>query len=381
MRCCFVRAGDGGQPQRIQAVVEWDWYFRESLQAIDDWEAILAEREKQLGSESLKVIYPVPLDGTPAGWLNPIPQALLPPKDRSRRVQLTVDGQRFAIARFQDGGRTGPVEAAEAGKRVQGYKHPGGGGSSQWYHRYDRRFDQLTSFVPKAAPFALEWETSQDSRLGANQFVLRLRNSAPEPLDLTLTAQLFTCARGVPSVPNAAMTLPLPKSLTLAAHGMQEIPVSYNLSGPGGGLLTLTIATSQDTYWIPLFTFLENVPAVLASIRQILDDVPDAAAQSEWSDIQKSVDACLRNGATERSGEWQNLFGRASDLRDELLLRRLDFASLLFLKRKPFYSEQPFMDAHHCYNRPGGAIYRLEPVRPDGKVTPVVDSLGAGSLS
>ena len=286
--------------------------------------------------------------------------------------------QRFAIARFQDGGRTGPAEAAEAGKRVQGYKHPGGGGSSQWYHRYDRRFDQLTSFVPKAAPFALEVETSQDSHLGPNQLVLRLRNVAPEPLDLTVTAQLFTCARGVQSVPNAAITLPLPKSLALAAHGMQEIPVRYTLSGPGGGLLTVTITTSQDTYRIPLFTYVENVPAVLASIRQILDDTPDAAAQREWSDIQKSVDACLHDSATERSGEWQILFGRASELRDELLLGRLDFASLLFLKRKPFYSEQPFMDAHHCYNRPGGAIYRLEPVRPDGKVTPVVDSLGLG---
>ena len=75
---------------------------------------------------------------------------------------------------------------------------------------------------------------------------------------------------------------------------------------------------------------------------------------------------------------WRSLFERASALRDQLLLQRIDFARLLFVKRKPFYSEQPFMDAHHCYNRPGGAIYALQPVRPDGRVTPVVDSLGLG---
>jgi hypothetical protein len=57
---------------------------------------------------------------------------------------------------------------------------------------------------------------------------------------------------------------------------------------------------------------------------------------------------------------------------------RIDFSSLLFVRRKPFTSEQPFMDAHHQYNRPGGGIYRLEPVRPTGRVTPVVDRLGEG---
>ena len=71
-------------------------------------------------------------------------------------------------------------------------------------------------------------------------------------------------------------------------------------------------------------------------------------------------------------------FEEASRLRDQLLLARMPFDTLLFVKRKPFFSEQPFMDAHHLFNRPGGGIYRLSPVRPDGRVTPVVDSLGEG---
>jgi mono/diheme cytochrome c family protein len=61
-----------------------------------------------------------------------------------------------------------------------------------------------------------------------------------------------------------------------------------------------------------------------------------------------------------------------------LLLRRIPFHAMLLVKRQPYYSEQPFMDAHHLYNRPGGGIYRLSPVRPEGRLTPVVDSLGEG---
>jgi hypothetical protein len=61
-----------------------------------------------------------------------------------------------------------------------------------------------------------------------------------------------------------------------------------------------------------------------------------------------------------------------------LTLRNASASSLLFVKRKPYVSEQPFMDAHRMFNRPGSGIYRLEPPCPSGKVTPVVDSLGEG---
>ena len=75
---------------------------------------------------------------------------------------------------------------------------------------------------------------------------------------------------------------------------------------------------------------------------------------------------------------WSELFLEASALRDRLLLDQIDFERLLFVKRKPYISEQPFMDGHHCYNRPGGGIYCLSPVEPEGVVTTVVDSLGTG---
>jgi len=37
-----------------------------------------------------------------------------------------------------------------------------------------------------------------------------------------------------------------------------------------------------------------------------------------------------------------------------VLLGRIPFDRLLLVKRKPFVSDQPFMDAHHKYNPPGG---------------------------
>ena len=77
--------------------------------------------------------------------------------------------------------------------------------------------------------------------------------------------------------------------------------------------------------------------------------------------------------------DWRRLFESASALRDRLLLDRIDVDRLLFVKRKPFISEQPYMDAHHCFNRPGGGIYSLSPVRPTRRdVRPIEESLGEG---
>lgn len=363
------------------SMIQWDWYFRESLQAIDDWEAILAAREKEQGRNSLNPIYPVPADGSPVTWFNPIPLTLLPPDERTREVRLRADGAAWAIERSSgaQGDRTTlERSSAEAGRLVQGYKHPGGGGSSQWYHRYDRRFDQLTHLLPKSAPFALEVVAESDCHFGGNRFLLRLRNVTAEPLHLAFAGEVATRERSNSPAVLTTDSLSLPKTSTLAAHGAEEIPVDFDLPGPGGGLVTVTIRTPAEAYWIPLLTYVENVPAVLAGIRQILDDTPDDTAERLWAGGQAAVDDCLRDRARARSDQWRALFARASALRDELLLRRIDFDSLLFVKRKPFYSEQPFMDAHHCYNRPGGAIFRLAPVRPDGNVTPVVDSLGLG---
>lgn len=353
---CALRAapdgGAGGEPSR------WDWYFRESLAAIRDWEAVLTRWDKQIPASN--PVFPVPGTGAPAVWPNPIPWTLLPEEDRKAVVNLaclqagTIQGERRAPDRA-------PVrEIVQPGGVFAAYQHPGGGGKDQWYHHYERKFDRLTRFQPQLAGFAVEMAAPFDFRLGRNEMAVVLRGAAKAPLQATARLQLFTPAeqrdcgeQRVAIEPGVALTIRFP----------------VELRAPGGGVLVLTLEADGKSYWMPFLTQVENLPAVLASIEQILADAPDGKASGLLESLRQRAAG---------AAAWRAVFEEASQLREDLLLRRIDFDSLLFVKRKPFFSEQPFMDAHHCYNRPGGGIYRLSPVRPDGKVTPVVDSLGEG---
>ncbi len=143
--------------------------------------------------------------------------------------------------------------------------------------------------------------------------------------------------------------------------------------------MLVTIQDGDETYWLPLLTHVEQVADVLASIGQILADTPDAAATRKAQRVAASAPTngpppvpppAIRRGASCSS--------KPARCATSCCLARVPFETLLFVKRKPFFSEQPFMDAHHLFNRPGGGIYRLSPVRPDGRVTPVVDTLGEG---
>jgi len=61
---CDDRAGD---------VVREDWYFRESLGAIRDWESILARWEEATPERARTPVLPVPAGGEVVVWPNPIP--------------------------------------------------------------------------------------------------------------------------------------------------------------------------------------------------------------------------------------------------------------------------------------------------------------------
>ena len=67
-----------------------DWYLRESLRAIRDWEAILAEWEQATPEEQRTPALPVPTDGEAVEWPNPIPLRLLPDEDHGRRVHTRL---------------------------------------------------------------------------------------------------------------------------------------------------------------------------------------------------------------------------------------------------------------------------------------------------
>jgi hypothetical protein len=358
-----------GEP-RASDTVRNDWYCRESLAAVRDWETILAWWERQPLKDRRTPVFPVPQTGEATTWPVPVPRTLLPEEDRAARLDLRLTGGRIELTRGRPG-RTVERQLIQPGETVLGYKHPGGGGSDQWYHRYHRRFDRLTMFRPRTAPFALAFTGPPDLLPGVNELHLSLRGAADRPVAVVVRLRLLTPKRGSAGVTEHLCSR---KELTLTAGATQSLALPVTLASPGGGFLILDLEAAGVSYWLPLFTYVEDVPALLTGIDRLLTDEPDESARTRLAALHRQAgNATLPAGMA-----WRALFEEASALRDELLLRRIDFARLLFVKRKPFYSEQPFMDAHHCYNRPGGGVYDLSPVRPDGKVTAVADSLGSG---
>ncbi len=341
-------------------MVREDWYLRESLAAIRGWEAVLEKLDSQKPPRWGTPVFPVPSDGQAVGWPNPIPRLLVPVEDRGGTVRVRLADGRIQLQ------RPGPAAVAKTetfkpGETVLGYKHFGGGGKDQWYHAYHRRFDRLTTFIARPAPLAVELASPLDLRRGDNEIVLLLRNASAGPLSATVACEFFT--------PQAQRVLGR-QTLNIPQGDRQIVRMPLRLEQEGGGLAVVAIEAPGGPYWIPLLTHVEEVSPILAGIERMLADHPNAAAAARLAALQ---DRCRRQDPA-----WRELFEEASRLRDELLLGRIPFDTLLFVKRKPYFSEQPFMDAHHLYNRPGGGIYRLSPVRPGGSVRPVVDSLGDG---
>ena len=362
-------AGSEVAPAQVdEAVVRWDWQFRESLRAIRDWEAVLA-REDAAPEADQPPLLPVPENGEPVLWPNPIPRPLIPPEDRGRCVQVRLVDGNVQIRRMGTS-EAELLETAAPGQAVLGYQHPGGGGQSPWghYHVYRRRFDRLTRFRAQPAPFALSLQTPADLQAGRNALAFQLRNVSDRPLSLSLELRLATTGQQQDAEH---------REVTLAAGDGQTVTWPVTLASEGGGLLVLSITCRGESYWLPLLTHVEDVTAVLAALEQILEDTPDTQGAKRLEVLRGRAARAQQDGFA-TGGAWRTLFDQASGLRDALLLERIDFDRLLFVRRKPFTSEQPFMDAHHQYNRPGGGIYRLEPVRPTGRVTPVVDRLGQG---
>jgi len=343
-------------------MVRNDWHFRESLAAIRDWESILARWDKASPRPASAPVLPIPADGRAVTWPNPFPLLLIPPEDRALVVRVRWAGGRVEVEHAGPGGKPKQSRFA-AGESIVGYKHPGGGGKDQWYHAYHRSFDRLSAFTAKPSPLWVELDSPLELARGRRELALTLGNVGGQALPVSVALQW--------DAPQAARSCGR-QSLTLAPGAKQAMRFPVDLSGVGGGLLGLSLEAAGEKFWIPLLTHVEDVAAVLAAVGQILEDSPDAAGRARLAQLR------ARTAAWEQAGSWRGLFEDASRLRDKLLLDRIGFDTLVFLKRKPYWSEQPFMDAHHLFNRPGGAIYRLSPVRPDGKVTPVVDSLGEG---
>ena len=363
-----------------------DWYFRESLIAIEDWETILADRETEVAEMDRVPVFPVPVNGDTVAWPNPIPRSLLPAGSRANSLRLQLDRGSIAVVAHDVQNRS-DVRQVAAGETVRGDRHSGGGGKSQWNHRYDRRFDSLLALRPQPAPFTLKLADRWNPRLGRNLLTVALSNAAESPVKLKLRChyrERCPSIEGTSAQPTwrrgdrIQQQVLEDRLIELNGGECQTLPLAIGLSRPGGGLVLIDIATESQTYWFALLTYVEDVPAVLRSVEQILSDTADAQGALQLTELRHRMDRLLSDTTATVGDSWSELFLAASGLRDRLLLDQIDFERLLFVKRKPYISEQPFMDSHHCYNRPGGSICCLSPVGPEGAVTTVVDSLGTG---
>ncbi|MFH1919589.1 MAG: hypothetical protein ABIP48_06895, partial [Planctomycetota bacterium] len=241
-----------------------DWHFRESLAAIRDWEAILARWEEATPEAERTPVLPVPASGEAVEWPNPIPRMLLPAEDRNRPVRVHLVDGKMEVTRVGPEGQPAR-EAVSPGETVLGYKHPGGGGKDQWYHRYDRRFDRLTTFTPKPARFALRIDTPLDLHRGGNRLAVALANKTGGPLKLTAELQ-FHLAEKTRACGQQAIELP--------AGATESVVFPVELNAEGGGLLALSIrdADADESFWTALFTHVEDVTSVFESVEQILAD-------------------------------------------------------------------------------------------------------------
>lgn len=284
-----------------------DWYLRESLSAIRDWEEILARWEKTVPEAERTPLLPVPADGQAVQWPNPIPRMLLPAKDRDAAVHLRLVGGKMEVERVAGGWspafrRSGsantstrppakagtPTEAgtgsetAAPGAEVLGYKHFGGGGKDQWYHRYFRKFDRLTTFRPTPAPFALRIDSPLELRRGKNELAVEVRNCGAEALGLELQLEFHSPKESHPCGHH---------SIALAAGAARTAHFPVEIGSPGGGLLILRVATGKGAFWLPLLTHAEDIGPVLESIEQILADTPDPQGAARLAALRQRVEA------------------------------------------------------------------------------------------
>ena len=218
-------------------MVQRDWTFRESLLAIQDWEDILALWEEETPEDARTPILPVPTNGVAVDWPNPIPSSLLCEDSPPAPMRLKVVEDQICLIRGENASPASPDEA------LRGYEHPGGGAKDQWYHGYQRRFDGLTEFRPKKAPFVLSVDAPLDLTMGHNRLAIQIANASLARLAVSVRARRLSLSPDR-STGEAATTPPKLIETSLGEHILDLSPEErgsvifpVDLIQPGGGLV------------------------------------------------------------------------------------------------------------------------------------------------
>ena len=362
-------AAQGAAAAEPVDAVRNDWYFRETLPAIRGWEAILDRSDKAKPPQPATPVFPVPSNGEVVEWPNPIPLLLLPPEDRGLRVRLRVAGDRVEMERREPDAKA-KQSRHKPGEVVSVYKHPGGGAKDQWYHAYHRKFDRLTNVALKPAPFAVRLAAPLDLPRGRQELEVWLKNVTDRDLRVDLRLRFDT--------PKESRDCG-GQTLTLAPGASRTTHLPVDLADEGGGLFGLHVQAAAESYWLPLLTHVEDVTSVLTSIEQILADTPDPRGSKSLdctAEKGSSVDACfsaspaaIRGGRSSRkpaaSATGCSSRGSASTRCCSSSASRSSPSSRSWTPTT-------------CSTGRAAASIGSRPVRPDGQVTPVVDSLGEG---
>ena len=278
-------------PAAPNGVVREDWYFRESLTAIDDWETLLTRLDADKSSPPLAACLPVPADGRPVRWPNPIPQRLLP-----------HDGSRAATAGAQRGRPSGTPTPRARGRCRLGDGQAGSGGcglcASGWWGQ-GPVVPSLRSPVRPAAAVSHETRVL----VGRMERPRRISNSAGTRYPSECTTErtgLWNWMDGwtsiglpcPPLVPSQRLVVPVGQTQTLTFPLVPD--QSRGRTGPRSRL-----SAGGDTFCLPLLTHVEHVGAVLKSVEQILAETPDPLAAGQLGTLKGRVRAWADTASAE----------------------------------------------------------------------------------
>ena len=275
-------------------VVRNDWYFRESLGAIRDWDAIVGRVYLQQ-DKAPRPVFPVPTDGKASAWPSPMPLRLWPIANLPPRTTVRVDGGAMHIERTGPDGKPAS-QAVPAAEATLSCAHPGGGGKEWIYAAIERRFEWLTVARPKAASLAVDVVGHEELGRGRGDLTVTLRNATSKPLTVALRVD-FHCVKEDRRLAD--------RSVVLQPGASEACKVPVEIVRPGGGLIAVRVGVEGEVYWIPLFTYAENVAGVLGGIEKALADPPDAAAGKRLDDLKRETAAWEADGSagTPRRGE------------------------------------------------------------------------------
>ena len=223
-------------------MVRGDWYFRESLSAIRDWEAILTRWEQEAPPRARVPVFPVPIDGGVVDWPNPIPLLLLAAEDRHLRERVRwVEGEdrnrALAAARRC---RARAICPGAAHRRLQTPGRRRQGPVVSCVRAQVRRAHHLrreTFAAGGAASLAVGSQTRAGGSAGNSP-----QRDQPDVVD-----QVVVGTRYPAEIAGIREALDHP-----GRSGKPQVNLPMELAAEGGALFVLKIGVAGEVFWLPL---------------------------------------------------------------------------------------------------------------------------------